>query len=202
MRAYKNVHLLIGMVWTWEMGQILWQDIRKKQVIELNKLRRGNPRISTPTDGSTGNEWHNIMEMRRLYVRIHRLLYQRYTKSRCHYLRGNDILFTPYLTLHKLNVGNIGVDREVRIELSNQSNRRGCSTSKSGNQPLLSKFLQISGSTSSRITLHSAQTGLNTISFSLASWFFLNLNLSLWKLEKDGVEVFSTLVFLTMILRV
>ena len=28
----------------------------KKQVIELNKLMRGNPRISTPTNGSTGKE--------------------------------------------------------------------------------------------------------------------------------------------------
>ena len=97
----------------------------KKQVIELSKLRKDNPRISTPTNGSTGNEWHNIINMRRLYVRIHWLLYQRYTKSKCHYLRGNDILFTLYLTLHKLNVGNISMDKKVRIKLSNQSNRRG-----------------------------------------------------------------------------
>ena len=31
MRAYKNVHLSIGMVWTWETGQILWQDILKNK---------------------------------------------------------------------------------------------------------------------------------------------------------------------------
>ena len=52
--------------------------------------------------------------MRRLNVRIHRLLYQRYTKSRGHYLRSNDILFTPYLSPHIVNFGNIGVDREVQ----------------------------------------------------------------------------------------
>ena len=28
----------------------------KKQVIELSKFMRGNPRISTPTNGSTGKE--------------------------------------------------------------------------------------------------------------------------------------------------
>ena len=85
----------------------------------------GNLRISTPTNGSTGNEGHDIIKMRRLCVRVHRLLYQRYTKSKCHYLRSNDILFTPYPTLQKLNVGNIGVDKEVQIEFFNQSNRRG-----------------------------------------------------------------------------
>ena len=85
----------------------------KKQIIELSKLKRVDLRISTPTNGSTSDEGHNIIEGRRLCVRIHRLLYQRYAKSKCHYLRSNDILFTPYPTLHKLNVGIIGVDREV-----------------------------------------------------------------------------------------
>ena len=94
----------------------------KKQIIELSKLKRVDSRISTPTNGSTSDEGHNIIEGRRLYVRIHRLLYQRYSKSRGHYLKSNDILFTPYPSLHIVNVGIIGVDREVQIELSNQSN--------------------------------------------------------------------------------
>ena len=85
----------------------------KKQIIELSKLRRGNPRISTPINGSTGDEGHDIIERRSLCVRVHRLLYQRYTKSRSHYLRGNDKLFTPYPRLHIVNVGVIRVDREV-----------------------------------------------------------------------------------------
>ena len=37
---------------------------------------------------------------------------------------SDDILFTPYPTLHKLNVGIIGVDREVQIELSDQGSQR------------------------------------------------------------------------------
>ena len=85
----------------------------KKQIIELSKLMRGDTRISTPTNGSTGDEKHDVTKVRRLYVRVHKLLYQRYTKSRGYYLRSNDILFTPYPTLHKLNVGVIRVDREV-----------------------------------------------------------------------------------------
>ena len=97
----------------------------KKQVIELSKLMRGNPRISTPTNGSIGKEWYNIIKMRRLCARIYRLQYQRYTNSRCHNLKGNDILFILYPTLHKLNIGIIRVDKTVHIELSNQSSRKG-----------------------------------------------------------------------------
>ena len=96
----------------------------KKQIIELSKLMRGDTRISTPTNRSTDDERKDVIKVRGLYVRVHKMLYQRYTKSRCHYLKSNDILFTLYLTLHKLNVGIIGVDREVRIELSNQCSQR------------------------------------------------------------------------------
>ena len=97
----------------------------KKQVIKLSKLMRGNPRINTPTNGSTGDEGHDIIKMWRFWVSIHKLLYQRYIKSRGHYHRSNNILFTPYPNLHIVNVGNVEVDREVRIELSNQSSQRG-----------------------------------------------------------------------------
>ena len=85
----------------------------KEQVIELCKLMCGNSRISTLTNGSTGKKRHDVIEKRNFYVRIHKLLYQRYTKSRSHYLRGNDKLFTPYPSLHIVSVGIIGVDREV-----------------------------------------------------------------------------------------
>ena len=96
----------------------------KEQVIELDKLMCGNSRISTPTNGSTSMKRHDVIERRNLCVRIHRLLYQRYTKSRSHYLKGNDKLFTLYPSLHIVNVRTIGVDREVWIKLSNQSSRR------------------------------------------------------------------------------
>ena len=66
---------------------------------------RGDTRISTPTNGSIGDERHDVIKVRGLCVRVH--------KKQMHYSRGNDILLIPYPTLHKLNVGIIGVDREV-----------------------------------------------------------------------------------------
>ena len=85
----------------------------EKQIVELSKLMRSDMRISTPTIRSTGDERHDVIKGRGLSIRVHWLPYQRYTKSRGHYSRSNDILFTPYPTLHKLNVGIIRVDKEV-----------------------------------------------------------------------------------------
>ena len=114
----------------------------KKQIIELNKLMSGNPRISTPTNGNTGEQRHDVVNARKLCVRIQRLLYQRYIESCSHYLTGNDKLFTPY--------------------------------PRRGNKPRLSKFLQISGFTSSKMTFLSAQTDLKIFNFSQASRLDLN----------------------------
>ena len=91
----------------------------KKQIVELSKLMRGDTRISTPLNGSTSDVTHNVIKRRGLNVWVHRLLYQRYTKSKGHYRWSNGILFTPYPTHHILSVGIIRVDREVRVELSN-----------------------------------------------------------------------------------
>ena len=49
----------------------------KEQVIKLGKLMCGNSRISTPTNGSTSKNIHDVIERRCLCVRIHQLLYQR-----------------------------------------------------------------------------------------------------------------------------
>ena len=85
----------------------------KEQVIKLDKLMCGNSRINTPTNGSTSTKRHDVIERRYLCVRIQRLLYQRYTKNISHYLKGNNKLFTPYPSLHIVNVGIIRVDKEV-----------------------------------------------------------------------------------------
>ena len=77
----------------------------KKQIVELCKLMSSDTRIGAPSNGSIGNVRHDLIKGRVLIIRIDRLLYQRYTKSRGHYLRSNDKLFSPYPTLHKLNVG-------------------------------------------------------------------------------------------------
>ena len=68
----------------------------KEQIIELSKLMCDNPRISTPTNGSTGKKRHNVIYARNICVRVHRLLYQRYIESYSHYLTSDDKLFTPY----------------------------------------------------------------------------------------------------------
>ena len=54
----------------------------KEQVIELGKLMCGNFRLSTPTNESTNKKRHDVIERRNLCVRIHRLLYQRYTRAK------------------------------------------------------------------------------------------------------------------------
>ena len=77
----------------------------EKQIVKLSKLMRSDMRINTPTIGSTGDERHDVIKGRSLIISINKLLYQRYTKSRDHYLRSNDILCSLYPTLHKLNVG-------------------------------------------------------------------------------------------------
>ena len=92
----------------------------EKQIMNLCKLMWGNRRINTPLNGRTGEIWHNVIKRRGLIIRVYWLSYQRYPKSRGHYWRSNGILFTPYPTHHIVIVGIIGVDREVRIELSNQ----------------------------------------------------------------------------------
>ena len=66
-----------------------------EQIVELSKLISSDTRIRTPSNGSTGNVRHDFIKGRVLIIRIDRLLYQRYTKSRSHYLRSNDILFSP-----------------------------------------------------------------------------------------------------------
>ena len=129
------------------------------------------------------------------------MLYLRHPKSRGHYRRSNDIVFTLYPTLHELSVGIIGVDREVWVEFFNQGG--GWSISIKGNQPLRSKFFLISGSSSSKTTFLLAYIDLRMFNFLYISWFFSLINLSL---SKDGVEeevdVLWALVFLTMMLRI
>ena len=96
----------------------------EKQIMNLGQLVRGDPRIRTPLDRRSSKIWHNVIKWRRLIIRIGEMLDLRHPKSRGHYRRSNDILFTPYPTLHKLSVGIIGVDREVRIKLFDQLSQR------------------------------------------------------------------------------
>ena len=92
----------------------------EKKIMNLGKLMGGNQRISNPLNGSTSEISHNFIKRRGLIIKVYWLSYQRYPKGRGHYWRSNDILITPNPTHHILSVGIIGVDREIRVELSNQ----------------------------------------------------------------------------------
>jgi len=59
----------------------------EKQIIELSKLMGSDMRIISPTNGSTGDERHDIIKGRGFNVRVHGMSYQRYSMS-------YDILFT------------------------------------------------------------------------------------------------------------
>ena len=95
----------------------------EKEIMNLSQLMRGDLRIRTPLDRSPSKISHDVIKRRRLIVRIDRMLDQRHLKSRGHYRRSNSVLFTTYPTSHQ-SVGIIGVDREVRVELSNQGSWR------------------------------------------------------------------------------
>ena len=94
----------------------------KEKIMNLSKLSSGDPRIRTPLDKRPSDVRHDVVQGRELIIRIDRMLNQWYPKSSNHYRRSNGVLITLYLTSHK-SVGIIGVDREVRIELSDQGSR-------------------------------------------------------------------------------
>ena len=114
------------------------------------------------------------------------MLNLRHLKSRGHYRRSNDILFTPYPTLHELSVGIIGVDREVRVELSNQGSRRKMINI---HQRKLAPTLKVSPNLRVKLIQNhfslSPHRSHNVQLLTQISWFFSLRNLSL---SKEGVE--------------
>ena len=98
----------------------------EKKIMNLGQLVRSDPRISTPLDRRPSKIWNDVIEGRGLIIGIDRLMNQRYPKSRGHYRRSNDVLFTRYPTLYKLSVSVSvsGVNREIRLELSDQGSWR------------------------------------------------------------------------------
>ena len=95
----------------------------KEKIMNLSELSSSDPRIRTPLDRRFSDKRHDVVQGRRLIIRVDRMLDHWYPKSISHYRRGNGVPYTPYPTPHK-SVGIIGVDREVRIEVSNQGSRR------------------------------------------------------------------------------
>ena len=95
----------------------------KEKIMNRSKLKSGDPRIRTPLDRRPSDIRHDVIQGRRLIIWVGRIMDHWYPKGINHYRRGNGVPYTPYLNPHE-SVGIIGVDKEVRIELSNQGSRR------------------------------------------------------------------------------
>ena len=95
----------------------------KEKIVNLSELSSRDPRIRTPLDKRPNDIRHDVVQGRRLIIRVDRMLDHWHPKSINHYRRGNSVPYTQYPTPHK-SVGIIGMDREVRIELSDQGSRR------------------------------------------------------------------------------
>lgn len=89
----------------------------KEKIVNLSELSSSDLRIKTPLDRRPNDIRHDVVQGRRLIIRVDRMLDHLYSKSISHYRKGSGVPYTPYPTPHK-SVGIIGVDREVRIELS------------------------------------------------------------------------------------
>ena len=91
----------------------------KEEIVNLSELSNSDPRVRTPLDRRPSDIRYDIIQGRRLIIRVDRMLDHWHPKSNSHYRRSNGVLITPYPTSHK-SVGIIGVDKEVRIKLSDQ----------------------------------------------------------------------------------
>ena len=95
----------------------------KEKIMNLSELSSGDLRIRRPLNRRPNNIRHDVIQMRRLIIRVDKMLDHWHPKGISHYRRGNGVPYTPYPTPHK-SVGIIGMDREVRIEFSNQGSWR------------------------------------------------------------------------------
>ena len=89
----------------------------KEEIMNLSELSSGDPRIRISMDIRPSDIRHDVIQGRRLIIRVDRMLDHWYPKGISHCRRGNGIPYTLYPTPYE-SVGIIGVDGEVRIELS------------------------------------------------------------------------------------
>ena len=86
----------------------------KEKILYLSELNNSDPRIRISLDRRLNDVRHDVIQGRRLIIRVDRMLDHRHLKSISHYCSSNGVLYTPYPTLN-LSVGIIGVDRETSI---------------------------------------------------------------------------------------
>ena len=70
----------------------------KEEIMNLNELNSGDPRIRTPLDRRPSDIRHDVVQGRRLIIRVDRMLDHWHPKGISHYRRGKGVPYTPYLT--------------------------------------------------------------------------------------------------------
>ena len=86
----------------------------KENIMNQSELSSGDPRIKTPLNRRPSDIRHDVIQGRRLIIRVDRMPDHWYPKGINHYRMSNGVPYTPYPTPHK-SVGIIRVDREVQI---------------------------------------------------------------------------------------
>ena len=72
----------------------------KEEIMNLSELNNGDPRIRTPLDRRPSDIRHDVVQGRRLIIRVDRMLDHWHPKGISHYQRGNGVPYTPYPTPH------------------------------------------------------------------------------------------------------
>ena len=72
----------------------------KEKIGSLSELSKSDPRIRTPLDRSPSDVRHDVVQGRRLIIRVNRMLDHKYPRSIGHYTRSNGELYTSYPTLY------------------------------------------------------------------------------------------------------
>ena len=72
----------------------------KEKIVNLGELSNSDPRTKTPLDKRPNDIRHDVVQGRRLIIKVDRILDHWYPKSISHYQRGNGVPYTPYPTPH------------------------------------------------------------------------------------------------------
>ena len=83
----------------------------KEEIMNCSELSSGDPRIRTLLDRRPSDKRHDVIQGKRLIIRVDRMLDHWHPKGSSYYRRGNGVPYTPYPTPHE-SVGITGVDKE------------------------------------------------------------------------------------------
>ena len=72
----------------------------KEEIMNLSELNNGDLRIRTPLDRRLSDIRHDVVQERRLIIKVDRMLDHWHPKGISHYWRGNGVPYTPCLTPH------------------------------------------------------------------------------------------------------